>query len=77
MFFMERILAGVCELFTGPEKLTCWAIQLASSNRGSSLGARHPCCLVHVSHGRLFLIELKFAACVFVLCKNIHETPPE
>lgn len=31
MFLIEQILAGICELFTGPDKLAYSAMQFASS----------------------------------------------
>lgn len=37
MFSIEQILAGICELFTGPNKLACSAIQLASSIHRTSM----------------------------------------
>lgn len=37
MFSIEQILDGICELFTGPDKLACLAIQLANSIHRSSM----------------------------------------
>lgn len=37
MFLIEQILAGICELFTGPDKLAYSAIQFASSIHTSSM----------------------------------------
>ena len=45
VFSIEQILAGICELFTGSDKLAYSAIELARSIRRSRVA--RPCCAVN------------------------------
>lgn len=69
MFSIEQMLAGICELFTGPDKLACTAIRLPSRIYRSSMLHDIPavyCMLTVVTY-----MVLNLASGRYLLVKNI------
>lgn len=56
MFLVEKkILAGICELFTGPENLVFFGHVVGKQRSQKQHGAWQPRCVMHVTYSELFL----------------------
>lgn len=59
----KKILAGIYELFTGPENLAFSGHAIGKQHSQKQHGAWQPCCVMHVTYSEL---SLKLVICGFV-----------